>query len=212
MKLQQLHEDAAVLEENMIKRAIAAAAVVAAGFGITALQQPDTAAQRSHTGIVQSEVGSQTGSDINQVVAHVSDKYRVNPKLVAQIVHAAKKHERPDFPRAQDILAVIGVESSFNPKAVSQLKRDPARGLMQVRPGVWGMDPNQLSTIDAQISKGAEILHAYYKKFGTKEAALHAYNVGETNHRKSLKKPEVGNPRYAPKVQAEYDQLKDFSM
>lgn len=133
---------------------------------------------------------------VNTAVERVTKKFRVDPKLVKAIAQTAMKYEHPDFPTAKDILGVVGTESSFNPNAKSQLKTDPAVGLMQIRPGVWGLKPEQLKTIDDQIKHGAEILRSYYKKLGSREDALHAYNVGITNHRTG----RVVNPRYVPKV------------
>jgi soluble lytic murein transglycosylase-like protein len=65
------------------------------------------------------------------------------------------------------------------------------------------MKPPQLSTIEDQIKMGAKVLRSYYKRFGSREAALHAFNVGPKNHIKSAKQPNKGNPRYVPKVDAE---------
>lgn len=126
---------------------------------------------------------------------HMIDKivgtYKVDPKLAANIVVLAHKYADPVFPKAPDILKVIGVESSFIPTAVSKLKEDPAIGLMQVRPGKWEIDPSELSTIEGQIKHGSKILNKYYHKLkGNKEAALQAYNVGLRNFRKGVRAPK----------------------
>lgn len=211
MKLNDIKEAANTLEEGMFQRAAAAAAIVIGA--ITAgtsyysnTDEPDRTSvvgKVDHTGEVpDTRKRSKAKVDPVKLTQAASAKYRVDPGLVRQIVDASIKYQDDVFPTAKDILSVIGTESSFNPDAVSQLKRDPAVGLMQVRPGVWGIDMSELKTIDGQIKHGARILALYYKKFGNREAALHAYNVGETRHRASIKNPEKANPRYVPKINA----------
>lgn len=129
----------------------------------------------------------------------VTKKYKVKPEAAWKIVDLATEHEDQIFPKAEDILAIIGIESSFNQHAKSQLKHDPAIGLMQVRPGVWGIEPHELSTPEEQIEKGAEILKSYFDKLGSVKAAVHAYNVGITN----FKKNKNLNPGYVAKYAAE---------
>lgn len=130
----------------------------------------------------------------SQLTNNIARHYRVNRDLVADVVQLAFEYERQDFPKAEDILAVIGVESSFNPESVSGLRRDPARGLMQVRPGIWDIDPDHLEDIENQIKYGAEILSRYYRRLKDPEAALQAYNLGITRFRRGDR-----NPRYVDK-------------
>ena len=109
----------------------------------------------------------------------IAQKYKIDLADAQEIVKLAHKYQKTNFPKAEDILAVIGVESSFDPDAVSGLKRDPAVGLMQVRPGVWNINRGELEgNIEAQIAYGADILRLYYKKLRHKDSAIAAYNVG----------------------------------
>lgn len=132
----------------------------------------------------------------------IARKYRINPELSFKIVDLAHKYEDEVFPKAIDILAVIAVESSFNPRAVSKLRRDPARGLMQVRPGIWGIEPSALNNIENQIKAGVRVLQKYHRRAGDAEGALHAYNIGITNYRRGKR-----NPAYVAKVERERDFL-----
>lgn len=132
----------------------------------------------------------------------IARKYRINAELSFEIVELAHKHADEVFPQALDILALIAVESSFNPKAVSKLKRDPARGLMQVRPGIWGVDPKALNSVEKQIVVGVRILKKYYGRTGDAEGTFHAYNMGITNYRRGRT-----NPGYVAKIAAERDFL-----
>ena len=114
----------------------------------------------------------------------------------------AFKYEDETFPRAEHILAVVGIESSYNPASVSRLRHDPARGLMQVRPGVWNIDPSELQNIEGQIKHGAEILRLYHQKLKDEDDAVQAYNIGFTNFRRGQT-----NPRYLNKFQNEVNWL-----
>jgi hypothetical protein len=117
-----------------------------------------------------------------KMASKIVDKYGIDDKLATKVVDLAHKHEKSGFPTAKDILAIIGIESSFNPNAVSRLQTDPAVGLMQVRPAVWNMNPSDLKDIEKQIEVGSDILHQYYQKLRNKNATLSAYNVGLTRY------------------------------
>jgi hypothetical protein len=113
----------------------------------------------------------------------ITGKYDIDDEFAQQVVELAHKHQKPGFPTAKDILAIIGVESSFDPDAISGLRTDPAIGLMQVRPGIWNLDKSELQgDIEKQIAAGSDILHQYYRKLKNKNAALASYNVGLTQY------------------------------
>lgn len=128
----------------------------------------------------------------------IAAKYRVDRDLVMKVVNLAYQYENDTFPKAKDILAIIGVESSFNPKSKSNLRHDPALGLMQVRPGIWNIDPEHLDNVEMQIKYGSDILQHYYKKLGNAEDAIQAYNLGLTRFRRGGR-----NSRYVAKYQQE---------
>ena len=121
-------------------------------------------------------------------------RYRVSESLVQEVVDLAYKYESPTFPKAADILAIVGIESSFDPSAKSSLRHDPAVGLMQVRPGVWNIKPGDLGTVEQQIRHGSQILSHYYTKLGNKEDAVTAYNIGITRFNRGGR-----NERYVSK-------------
>jgi len=123
--------------------------------------------------------------EAQQLADKILKKYKVDPKLALQVAKLAKKHEKPVFPKAEDILCIVGIESSFRPHAISNLKKDPAMGLTQIRPGVHKLDSKKLGgDIEHQIEKSAEILNKYNKHLKNKEAAIIAYNVGPGDYRK----------------------------
>jgi soluble lytic murein transglycosylase-like protein len=116
-----------------------------------------------------------------EVADRISKRYKIDPELALNVVKLTKKYEKASFPKQEDLLAIIGIESSFNPNAVSGLKKDPAVGLTQIRPGVWGINSGELSgNIEKQIASSADILAQYNKKLKNPENAIHAYNVGLT--------------------------------
>jgi soluble lytic murein transglycosylase-like protein len=204
MKLYEvLDPTAEQLDEGIIKQAIAAAAMVVGALSPSSNTSNDPVQPPSPIAQVQQHKGANPRLTAQQMISIASQKYKVSPKIVRQAVKAAIKYQDPVFPRAEHILAVVGVESGFNPKAKSQLASDPAIGLTQIRPEASGIGAAQLATIDGQIKHGASMLKQYYKRFGSIDAALHAYNVGPGNHLKSQENPKKGNPRYAPKVNAE---------
>ena len=61
-----------------------------------------------------------------ELAKSIAKKYRVDLDLVQRVVNLAYEYQDPEFPKAEDILAIIGVESSFNPESRSGLRRDPA--------------------------------------------------------------------------------------
>lgn len=118
------------------------------------------------------------------LVKIIVKRHKVNEDLALQIVELAHKYERDDFPRAVDILAVVGIESEFRPHVKSQLDTDPAVGLMQVRLGIWKINPKEMKDIENHIKYGTQILGEYYDQLkGNRKAAIIAYNAGITAYR-----------------------------
>lgn len=128
----------------------------------------------------------------------IATKYKIDLKVAGRIVQVARRNAHADFPTTEDILGIIGIESSFQPSAKSSLKHDPALGLMQVRAKIWSIPPQELLTVDKNIEHGVRILRHYYKKLKSKDAAIQAYNMGITNFKKGRT-----NSTYLRKHQAE---------
>lgn len=80
-----------------------------------------------------------------------------------------------DFPKKVDILAIIGVESTFR-----QCETDGrgSYGLMQVNIKAHKLDPGTICDTTTNISHGSKILRENYLKLGSEQAAVLAYNVG----------------------------------
>ena len=80
-------------------------------------------------------------------------------ELVERLAH-------PIFPRTADVMAIIRIESEFNPLAVNGKNK----GLMQVLHGSF--DPCE------NIAQGVQLLHEYYRILRDPHAAVMAYNSG----------------------------------
>lgn len=123
---------------------------------------------------------SQSADDI-QLAVSIASAYKVPIAQAIETVAAADTHAS-QFPTKLDILAVVGIESSHNPRARSQLKRDPAKGMMQVRTEMWHSEIRKSrasqTTIPGQIAVGSNILRQYYAATRNKRDAIMAYNIG----------------------------------
>lgn len=205
------------LEENILRNTLAAAAVagtLATGYHIMKNDPVATVYSKQITQSISGTVKPQEEpADAEEervkdfprdhLLKTVTDKFNINPKKAEKIVDAALRHQKPEFPRAHHILAIAGIESSFNERAKSKLKYDPAVGLMQIRPKIWKINKKDLSTIDGQIKHGAQILHSYFQKTGDEESAIKAYNIGLTNFNRGIQHDAAH--RYLKKFNSEID-------
>jgi len=112
------------------------------------------------------------------------------------------------------VLAVIKVESSFDPKAVSHVG---ARGLMQVMP-TTGMamsreirlanfNESQLFDKRKNIMLGTYYLKKLINRYGDLDLALIAYNIGPTWLDNALRNDIEYPTRYVNKVKLNLDQI-----
>lgn len=199
MKLHEIALSEEQLDEANLRHALASVGLAGALALSGATQHPLGAPVAVQKSIAPTWNKNTSQSHITTLTRTILDKYSITPGIAAKVAATAKKYEYSTFPKAEDILSIVGIESSFNPHSVSGLRHDPAKGLMQVRPGVWNLSPRALSTIDKQIKVGSMILRSYYQKLGSVEAAVHAYNVGITN----FKRGTHLNPEYVEKYNDE---------
>ena len=103
----------------------------------------------------------------NKIVEYILATYRkVPPVLAKEIAKVILEKSAEHNVSYHVIMGVIEVESNFNPFSVSNLKTDPARGLMQVRYNIWKDDlnlesPYDLHSISGGIDAGTRILRKY---------------------------------------------------
>lgn len=136
---------------------------------------------KSENRVVQSVPPKQLSKVQKHYLDTITNEYKVPKDMVREVLIHTDKYSHKVFPKREDILAVIGIESSWNPRAVSPLKKDPAVGLTQIRPNVWRKfinDASDLVDIENQIKYAAKILHYNYRLTKSPDDAIIAYNVG----------------------------------
>jgi soluble lytic murein transglycosylase-like protein len=151
---------------------------------------------------VSPEVNAALLTDEQRAVAgFIAHKYRLDVETVESVVRVAYLAAQPVNIDPLLVLAIISVESAFNPTAQS---RRGAQGLMQVRTRVHAerFEPfgGRLAAFDpwANIHVGISILKDYLTREGTVERALKSY-VG------AAQRPDDGG--YGAKVLGERARL-----
>lgn len=120
-----------------------------------------------------------------QVVSYLAKRYSVSPEAVESIVRLAYKVGKEEKVEPTLILAIVGIESSYNPFAASPVG---ARGLMQVMPTIHkdkfeALSPGDWSPLNPEMNMrvGAKIVREYTRRTGSVSAGLRWY-VGAAVH------------------------------
>jgi soluble lytic murein transglycosylase-like protein len=136
------------------------------------------------------------------LVSYVSRRYRVASSATEQLVDAAYEAGQEVGLDPLLILAVMAIESRFNPIAESGMG---AKGLMQVIPkhhqDKLGHHGGESAVLDptTNIMIGAQILKEYIRRTGSLEAGLQFYNGALADV----------SSQYAQKVMAEKERLEE---
>ncbi len=139
-----------------------------------------------------------------RVASAIAKRHRVSPVVVETLVQAAIKEGRSNGIDPMLILAVITVESRFNPFAESAFG---AQGLMQIIPKFHvekiASDKGAAALFDPieNIRVGTMILKNYIRSTGSVDAGLQMYGGASAD-------PEMS---YATKVQGELERLRALS-
>lgn len=166
---------------------------------VAALADPE--AIRRATAADPRELGKEQAA----IVQWISRRYRVAPEPVARLVQEAWDVGQRTGLDPTLLLAVIAVESSFNPFAQSPVG---AQGLMQVMTRVHDDKYEAFGGTHAafdpvsNLRVGAQILHEYIQRAGSLEGGLKWY-VGAANL------PDDGG--YAAKVLSERNHLRQVA-
>jgi hypothetical protein len=127
------------------------------------------------------EVPTPTVSQDSSLVHALAERFHKPETLIQRVVNAATRFADGNFPLRNDILAIIAVESSFNPFA----SYNGSKGLMQIQTFSHKRelaDRNPYN-IEANIEIGASILRQYsIMLHGNERAAVLAYNCGIGNY------------------------------
>lgn len=186
---------------------LAMAAVQVSRHGLEGLQPAQLAAEYgllaqagADEGPAEEAEASPSLPTFDGVVRYLSQKYRVSGTAVTPVVQAAQHVGRSMGVDPLLIIAVMAIESRFNPFAESAMG---AQGLMQVMPRFHedklqeGEDRSAFLDPETNIRVGAQILKESISRAGSVMAGLQRYN---------------GNPgdpaqSYANKVMAEKARL-----
>jgi hypothetical protein len=140
-------------------------------------------------------------SEMVRVRDWISDTYRISGTALMPALTAAEASAQELGFDPLLIVAIMAVESSFNPRAVSNMG---AQGLMQVIPRYHqdkiGPNHGKNALFDpvVNVRVGTLVLHEGLQRYGTMQRALQYYNG-------ALKDP---NTRYTRKVMALKNRLK----
>lgn len=139
-------------------------------FGLNELDTP--VFQTSHTQDTQDSI----------LVHALAERFHKPETLIQRVVAAATRFAYGSFPLRNSILAIIAVESSFDPYASYK----GSKGLMQIqmashREDLAGRNP---CNIETNVEVGSKILHQYFTELhGNEHAAVLAYNYGIGNYK-----------------------------
>ncbi|HYL90301.1 MAG TPA: transglycosylase SLT domain-containing protein [Burkholderiales bacterium] len=129
-------------------------------------------------GPIQAQADSPLDREQRAVTEYIAKRYRVSEGAVAGYVAAAYRAGEKNSVDPLLILAVMAVESRYNPVAESTVG---AKGLMQVMPKYHldkladhGGEPALLEP-DVNIQVGTQILREYQRRFRDTETALQVY-------------------------------------
>jgi soluble lytic murein transglycosylase-like protein len=135
------------------------------------------------------------------LTGYLSRRYRIDTEATGQFVSAARGAGEQFGLDPLLILAVIAIESRFNPIAESVVG---AKGLMQIVPDMHPEQPGTLRGAQAMldptinIQTGARILSECIDREGSLEGGLQLYNGAASDT----------STRYAQKVMAEQERLR----
>lgn len=130
--------------------------------------------------------------EMERVRDWVADRYRVSGETLEPVLAAAEVAGRDRGIDPLLIVAIMAVESSFNPRAVSSMG---AQGLMQVIPR-YHQDKigtkrgkNALFDPEFNVHVGTQVLHEVLVRYGDMQRALQAYNgsLGDSSMRYTRK-------------------------
>ena len=120
---------------------------------------------------------------------YIATRFKLSPKDARQMVKLANEYAHETFPKRNDILAIIAVESSYNTKASFR----GCYGLMQINKKIHSKLLRKRSLFDpaVNIEIGSIILNEYFELFKrNNKAAVLSYNAGIGNYAKRRYKLE----------------------
>lgn len=170
----------------------------------------ETQALKAEVQKLRETVASHTGEDV--LFLKVLLLKKSVPVELARTIALETHRQAQLLQRDPDlVLAIMAVESDFEPKATSNVG---AVGLMQVMPhwkrvlGIQG----DLYDVATNIHYGLQVLGFYLEMYGDLEMALTAYNRGPGPVDLALRKGQDARNGYGAKVLGVYERLKEMNM
>jgi soluble lytic murein transglycosylase-like protein len=177
------------------------AALIAGSGGALAPEEPlEACAPLAKPAVLQAQSSGPLEPGQRALAVYLSRRYYIAAEATEQMVGAAHRAAREVGLDPLLVLAVIAVESRFNPVAESVMG---AKGLMQIIPKYHRakLDPfggeDAVLDPESNILVGARILQEYVYRTGTLEGGLQFYNGAFSD----------GRAQYAQKVMAERERL-----
>ena len=146
---------------------------------------------------------------------------KTQPSTVHKLADLVYKNSRQYGYNPELLLAVIAVESQFDPEALGRYRSGTlsgALGLMQIKYqtaramakvlGMEGIEPNDLLDPEINMILGTAYLTTLISRFKSFKLGLLAYNLGPGTVRGTLARNEKLPMRYYEKVLAQYYKLK----
>lgn len=176
----------------------------------TSSLQDETSSLKSEIQNLRQYIASSSNEDVIFLKATIL-KPDIEPELARIIARNVHRYAQLYGRDANLVLAMIAVESKFNPKAVSSVG---ALGLMQVMPQwkkVLAIN-GDLTDPEINVKYGLQILGFYSEMYKDLEVALTAYNRGPGPVDMALMRGKDPKNGYAPRVLQTYDRLKKLSV
>jgi hypothetical protein len=146
----------------------------------------------------------ETPATNSKLVEYISERFKVSEKIAADIVKFATQHAHENFPKRNDILAIIAVESHYNARALHR----GCYGLMQIerKSHMKKLDGRSLFNPNVNIEIGSDVLFQYFELLkGNKKAAILSFNSGIGNFLKKRYRME-----YYRKYSVELQRISDM--
>ena len=129
-------------------------------------------------GVTIQRVGERDSQSIDALTATIARRYRVSEAAIHELVKTAYDEARRNKLDPLLVVAVIAIESRFNPIAQSEMG---ATGLMQVIPQYHAdkfaaNDGESMLDPHVNIRVGSRVLREYIARGGTEAAGLRLYN------------------------------------
>ncbi len=174
--------------------------VVAAATGV---ETPVAVAVANDTAPDPAPAAREPRPEVEALASLVARKYRIAPEATRGLVETAYREGQRIGLDPLLIIAVIAVESRFNPIAESD---GGAQGLMQVIPGYHRNHFEAANVVDsvldphANIRLGARVLKEYIRRGGNETAGLQLYNGSADDATNAYAMKVLGEKRWLQQV------------